>query len=117
MTINFCLQLCATLKVGRLDHHNSFKVTGHTGPVLDIKWNPFDDNVIASSSDDASVKLWHIPDGGLQNNLNEWLVELTGHKRRVGFVEWHPTAENILASVGFDYMVGLIFYYKDLYII
>lgn len=80
-------------------------MTGHTGAILDIKWNPFNDNIIASASDDASVKLWYIPDGGLTANLTECLVQLTGHKRRVGFVEWHPTADNILASVGFDYTV------------
>ena len=31
------------------------RVCGHRGPVTDIKWNPFDDNVIASSSEDATV--------------------------------------------------------------
>jgi coronin-2 len=80
-------------------------VTGHTGPVLDIKWNPFNDNVIASCSDDCTIKLWHIPDGGLSMHLTEWLVELQGHKRRVAYIEWHPTAENILFSAGFDHLV------------
>ncbi|XP_057338344.1 coronin-2B-like isoform X2 [Microplitis mediator] len=89
---------------GRLDF-NANRVTGHTGPVLDIKWNPFNDNVIASCSDDCTVKLWHIPDGGLSRNLNEWLVELQGHKRRVAYIEWHPVAENILFSAGFDHLV------------
>lgn len=92
-------------KYGRLEHHNAFKVAGHAGAILDIKWNPFNDNIIASASDDASVKLWYIPDGGLTQNLTECLVQLTGHKRRVGFIEWHPTADNILASVGFDYTI------------
>ncbi|CAG9856516.1 unnamed protein product [Phyllotreta striolata] len=89
---------------GRLDF-NASKVTGHTGPVLDIKWNPFNDNVIASCSDDCTIKLWHIPDGGLSMHLTDWLVELQGHKRRVGYIEWHPTAENILFSAGFDHLV------------
>ena len=29
---------------------------GHKGPVLDIAWDPFNDNVIASSSEDCVVK-------------------------------------------------------------
>lgn len=91
-------------KVGRMDIHVG-KVTGHRGPVLDIKWNPFNDNVIASCSDDCSVKLWYIPDEGLANNLNDWLIDLQGHKRRVGYVEWHPTAENVLFSAGFDNLI------------
>ncbi|KAF9414493.1 hypothetical protein HW555_007630 [Spodoptera exigua] len=82
---------------GRLDF-NASRVTGHKGPVLDIKWNPFNDNIIASCSDDCTVKLWHIPDGGLSMHLTDWLVELHGHKRRVAYIEWHPTAENILLN-------------------
>uniref|UniRef100_A0A8D9A7I2 Coronin n=1 Tax=Cacopsylla melanoneura TaxID=428564 RepID=A0A8D9A7I2_9HEMI len=93
-------------RTGRLDF-NSSRVTGHRGPVLDIKWNPFNDNIIASCSDDCTVKLWYIPDGGLSGNLNEWIMDLHGHKRRVGYIEWHPTAENVVASAGFDYLIIL----------
>ncbi|XP_065170648.1 coronin-2B-like isoform X2 [Atheta coriaria] len=89
---------------GRLDF-NASRVTGHRGAVLDIKWNPFNDNVIASCSDDCTIKLWHIPDAGLSTHLTDWLVELVGHKRRVSYIEWHPTAENILFSAGFDHLV------------
>ena len=42
---------------------NCAKVVGHRGPVLDIKWNPFNDHVIASASDDATVST-------LKGNLN-----------------------------------------------
>lgn len=31
------------------------RVCGHRGSVTDIKWNPFNDNIIASCSDDATV--------------------------------------------------------------
>ncbi|XP_017779006.1 PREDICTED: coronin-2B-like, partial [Nicrophorus vespilloides] len=89
---------------GRLDF-NASRVTGHRGAVLDIKWNPFDDNVIASCSDDCTIKLWRIPDDGLSVHLTEWMVELVGHKRRVSYIEWHPTAENIIFSAGFDHLV------------
>ena len=67
---------------GRVDHNWSARVTGHTGPVLDIKWNPFNDNIIASASEDCTVKLWYIPDGGLglASDLTEHLVKLQGHR-------------------------------------
>ncbi|CAN7983294.1 unnamed protein product, partial [Ixodes hexagonus] len=83
------------------------KVTGHKGPVLDLKWNPFNDNVIASCSDDCTVKLWYIPDEGLPRNasLLDPLVDLRGHRRRVGYMEWHPTAEHVLLSAGFDHSI------------
>ncbi|XP_046982633.1 coronin-2B-like isoform X2 [Schistocerca americana] len=91
-------------ETGRLDF-NASRVTGHRGPVLDIKWNPFNDNIIASCSDDCTVKLWYIPDNGLATHLSDWIVDLHGHKRRVGYIEWHPTAENILVSAGFDHLM------------
>ena len=62
-TASFCLQ-----------------VSGHSRQVLDIKWNPFNDNIIASASEDCTVKLWYIPDGGLHEDLTEYLVELQGHR-------------------------------------
>ena len=36
---------------------------GHTAAVLDTDWNPFNDNIIASGSDDGKVFLWEVPDG------------------------------------------------------
>jgi hypothetical protein len=48
--------------------------------VSDIKWNPFNDNIIASGAEDCTIKLWYIPDGGLANDLNEYLIELYGHR-------------------------------------
>ncbi|XP_077996592.1 uncharacterized protein LOC144449917 isoform X2 [Glandiceps talaboti] len=89
-------------KMGRIEV-NMPKVTGHRGAVLDIKWDPFDDNVIASCSEDTTIKVWYIPDSGLVDNITQSLVTLRGHQRRIGFVEWHPTASNILASAGYDY--------------
>ncbi len=33
------------------------RVCGHSGRVLDIKWNPFDDHCIASCSEDGTVSI------------------------------------------------------------
>jgi len=89
---------------GRVDL-NAPKVTGHQATVLDLQFCPFNDNMIASGSEDCLVKVWEIPEGGLTENLDESLVDLEGHQRRVGIVEWHPTAENVLLSAGFDYVI------------
>jgi coronin-2 len=88
--------------VGRLDFDFG-RVTGHRGPVLDIKWNPFNDNIIASASDDCTIKIWQIPDEGPgRRGIHDSIITLSEHKRRVGLMEWHPSAENILVSAGFD---------------
>ncbi|NXD16601.1 COR2A protein, partial [Nothocercus nigrocapillus] len=91
-------------QTGKLDPHYP-KICGHKGNVLDIKWNPFNDFVIASCSEDATVKIWDIPKHFLTRNITSPIKELLGHTRRVGLIEWHPTAGNILFSSGYDYKI------------
>ncbi|KAB5579470.1 hypothetical protein PHYPO_G00195420 [Pangasianodon hypophthalmus] len=88
-------------KTGRVDQSTP-TVCGHAAPVLDIQWCPHDDNVIASASEDCTVKIWHIPDGGLTAPMTEATVTLEGHSKRVGILAWHPTALNILLTAGCD---------------
>ncbi|KAG8595154.1 hypothetical protein GDO81_001436 [Engystomops pustulosus] len=89
---------------GKLDPHYP-KICGHRGNVLDIKWNPFDDYVIASCSEDASVKIWDIPKPYVTKSITNARKELVGHSRRVGLIEWHPTASNIIFSTAYDYKI------------
>ncbi|KAL8599971.1 hypothetical protein ACOMHN_038970 [Nucella lapillus] len=88
-------------KVGRVAIDNP-QVSGHKGAVLDIQWCPHNDNVIASGSDDCTIKVWKIPDGGLVTPLTESVVDLMAHQKRVGFIAWHPSAQNVLVSAGSD---------------
>ena len=46
----------SSLQTGRVDT-NQAKVAGHRSRVLDIKWNPFDENLIASASEDCTIKV------------------------------------------------------------
>lgn len=87
---------------------------GHTASVLDTDWNPFDDHIIASSSDDGKIAIWRIPDDYkvIYEDPEEIkdiapLKKLSGHSRKVGHIQWHPTAENILASSSADYTVKI----------
>ncbi|XP_043221039.1 coronin-1C-like [Amphibalanus amphitrite] len=80
-------------------------VGGHKGPVLDIAWDPFNDNVIASSSEDCVVKVWQLHDYGLTRTMTEPVVDLVHHQRRVGLVLWHPSASNVLLSAGSDNLI------------
>jgi len=91
-------------KVGRMSPEVPL-VAGHKGPVLDIAWCPHNDNVIASASEDCTVKVWQIPDGGITRTVTESVVDLVKHQRRVGIVLWHPSAQNILLSCGSDNQV------------
>ncbi|CZT03184.1 hypothetical protein WAI453_012540 [Rhynchosporium graminicola] len=86
---------------------------GHTGPVLDTDWNPFNDRLIASASDDGKVFIWQVPQGfSLYSDAEEPadvapMSKLTGHSRKVGQVLFNPAAENILASASGDYTIKL----------
>jgi len=82
-------------------------ITGHKLPVLDIAFNPFNDNLVASASEDCYVKIWGIPEGGLKENMSEPLQTLSGHKRKVGTIQFNPVANNILASTSTDFSVKI----------
>lgn len=92
--------------MGRLDPEHG-RVGGHKQDVLDVAWNPFDDNMIASCSEDTTVKIWQIPDDGLgKTNLTEPLLTLEGlHQRKVHQILWHPSASNILLSASYDPLI------------
>lgn len=88
---------------------------GHTAPVLDTDWNPFNDSLIASGSDDAKVFLWRVPDGFSTHAAADGedpvdvqpVGRLTGHTRKVGHVLFNPSAENVLASSSGDYTIKI----------
>uniref|UniRef100_A0A7E4VYK5 Coronin n=1 Tax=Panagrellus redivivus TaxID=6233 RepID=A0A7E4VYK5_PANRE len=86
-------------KIGRIDKDYPF-VDAHRAPCLEVAWSPFNDNVIASCSEDKSAKVWVIPERGLNRTINEPAVELVGHEKRVNTLAWHPTAQNILLTAG-----------------
>ncbi|KAI9734058.1 MAG: Coronin-like protein crn1 [Claussenomyces sp. TS43310] len=86
---------------------------GHTAPVLDTDWNPFNDRIIASGSDDGKVFIWQVPQGfTLHSEADEPqdvapLSKLAGHTRKIGQVLFNPAAENILASASGDYTIKI----------
>ncbi|XP_005112361.1 coronin-1C [Aplysia californica] len=88
-------------KPGRVSIDNPM-VAGHRGAVLDVAWCPHNDEVIASASEDCTIKLWQIPEEGLTANLEEPVVDLVAHQRRVTMLVWHPTAMNVLLSGSSD---------------
>lgn len=82
-------------------------VSGHKAAVLDLDWNPFNENLIASASEDCMVNIWGIPEGGLKAPLSTPLQTLSGHKRKVGTCNFHPSANNVLATSSADFTVKL----------
>lgn len=80
-------------------------ITGHKAAVLSVSFSPFHDNILSTASEDATVKIWNIPDEGVTENMNEPIQNLVGHRRKVGTVNWHPTCSNVLATSSTDFKV------------
>lgn len=78
---------------------------GHSAEVLDIEFNPFNDHLVASASEDGYVKIWQIPPGGLKETTTSAVQSLSGHKRKVGTINFNPVANNVLASTSTDLTV------------
>jgi len=77
----------------------------HKSPVLDFDFNPFHEHMIATGSEDQTVKVIGIPPDGMTDHVTEPLVDLQGHMKKVTLLKWHPTAQNIIASVSADHTV------------
>ncbi|XP_076800317.1 coronin-1B-like isoform X2 [Clavelina lepadiformis] len=91
-------------KTGRIPTDQPF-VNGHTQQVIELAWSPFNDNLLASTSEDGTILVWEIPDEGVKQTLTDpWqkLGGADGHHKRVSLIQWHPVADHILASGGYD---------------
>ncbi|PRT54290.1 Coronin-like protein [Wickerhamiella sorbophila] len=90
--------------------------SGHKGAVLDTEWNPFDDDMVVSASDDGSIGVWKVPAGfdpmtpaeDLDSVSDVEAVKfLTGHSKKVGHVLFNPVAKDILASSSLDHTIKI----------
>ncbi|KAG5478725.1 hypothetical protein LSCM1_06129 [Leishmania martiniquensis] len=82
-------------------------VLGQEGPIIDLKFNPFDNRKLFTASEDGSVFGWDITADGLQSNVSSPLVELRGHKKKCGIISFHPSADGVLASAGVDRAINV----------
>ncbi|KRZ91380.1 Coronin-2A [Trichinella sp. T8] len=104
-------QVVPLKRTGRIDCVYG-RMNGHRGPVSDLKFNPFNDNVLASCSEDSTVrahrtctmhvKLWYLSDEHSCDPLIEEIHHLEGHRGKVVCAEWSPTVENLLVSGDID---------------
>mmetsp|Transcript_4654 Transcript_4654/g.8336 ORF Transcript_4654/g.8336 Transcript_4654/m.8336 type:complete len:452 (-) Transcript_4654:331-1686(-) len=104
--------------VGRHDRPGRFVnghtpiLQGHKGSVLDFEWNPFDDSMLATASEDTTIKIWSIPEewepfdkngkSKKGTDISESMVDLVGHMKKVNLLRYHPSANNVLASTSSD---------------
>lgn len=75
-------------------------IRGHAAPVIDFDFSPFNDNLLATASEDGTIKLWMIPEDGITSDVTESDGELRGHSKKLIFSKFHPSADYTLASCG-----------------
>ncbi|XP_053986370.1 coronin-7 isoform X2 [Hylaeus volcanicus] len=73
----------------------------HADTVTDMDFSPFHDGLLATGSQDCLVKLWHIPETGLEESLCNPECTFSHRQRRVEAVCWHPAAEHLLTTVSY----------------
>ncbi|XP_037919138.1 coronin-7 isoform X3 [Hermetia illucens] len=70
----------------------------HTDTIMDIEFSPFHDGLLATASQDCLVKIWHIPEKGLETSLSDPECTFSYKQRRAETVGFHPTADFLLYS-------------------
>lgn len=75
--------------------------------VADFSWDPFDTHRLAVAGDDAKIRVWQIPQGGLKETLTEPELILQGHTEKIYSIRFHPLASGLLVSSSYDLTVRL----------
>ena len=83
---------------GRPDKSSIARIDGHSDMVTDFCFSPFDDGLLATGSQDSTIKLWRIPEKGLYTNLSTPELSLPEQPRKVETVGFNPAVHGILSS-------------------
>ncbi|KAM6352694.1 coronin-7-like isoform 2-T2 [Alca torda] len=75
--------------------------------VSDLSWDPFDPRRLAVAGEDAKIRLWRIPEGGLRETLCEPEAVLQGHTEKIYSIRFHPVASDLLVSSSYDMTVRI----------
>jgi hypothetical protein len=96
-----CIGVFDSSKPGRISSSTPI-IRGHTSYVSDVKFNPFHLNMLATGSDDSSIKIWNLPEGGLKEEMTEEAQLYKGHSRKISHIQFNPVCDGIIASSAFD---------------
>ncbi|XP_058851709.1 coronin-7-like isoform X1 [Acipenser ruthenus] len=75
--------------------------------VADFSWDPFEPRRLAVAGEDAKIRVWLVPEGGLKETISEPQCILQGHTEKIYSVKFHPLASGIIASSSYDLTVRL----------
>lgn len=69
---------------------------------MDFEFSPFNDALLATASEDGTIKLWILPEEGITQDVSEADAELKGHAKKLILSRFHPVADYTMASAGAD---------------
>jgi coronin-1B/1C/6 len=79
----------------------------HKGKILDVDFSPFDENLVATASEDGYAKVSQIPAGGLTEQIKDPVATFTGHQKKVMWCNFNPVASNVLMTAAYDHSVKI----------
>ncbi|XP_053370623.1 coronin-7-like isoform X3 [Clarias gariepinus] len=79
----------------------------NTVSVADFCWDPFDAHKLVVACDDAKIRVWKIPKGGLVETVTEPQCVLQGHTEKIYSIKFHPHASGLLVSSSYDMTVRM----------
>ena len=77
-------------------------IKGFRGQIIDLEFSPFHYDILATSSEDCSIKLFKIPENGLTKTITQELQILKGHLKKIPFMNFNPNVSDCLLSSSFD---------------
>ncbi|CAJ1075050.1 coronin-7-like isoform X3 [Xyrichtys novacula] len=87
--------------------HTALPTIQNSVNVVDFSWDPFDTHRLAVAGDDAKIRVWQVPEGGLTETLTEPELILQGHTEKIYSIKFHPLASGLLVSSSYDLSVRL----------
>lgn len=82
-------------------------LAGHGGPIQDLAISPKDPQLLASSSDDHTIRIWHLGQQYSKQPLAALLHSIEGHKLAPLSIAFHATGDWLLSG-GMDTAVCLV---------
>ncbi|GAA5808709.1 hypothetical protein MFLAVUS_002104 [Mucor flavus] len=71
--------------------------------VTNFKFDPFNESILVTVSDDNKIRVWEIPEGGIEQDVAEPKFILEAHGMdKIHLLEFHPTSKDVLLTTSDD---------------
>ncbi|KAI8091710.1 hypothetical protein BDF21DRAFT_376539 [Thamnidium elegans] len=71
--------------------------------VTNFKFDPFNESILVTVSNDNKIRVWEIPEGGIEQDVAEpkFILEARGMDK-IHLLEFHPTSKDVLLTTSDD---------------